>query len=95
MLLINHTLYVVQSRYNNAPLDQVAIVKLDQGMHSGAVAETITNLDLGEENQLCYPSTIEVFGPYLYVANAALMPNGELAACYEGVHKVVQIPRNH
>jgi sugar lactone lactonase YvrE len=59
ILLVGHTLYVVQG-----PLDRIAVVRLSPDFTSGVIERTITDPDLR------FPSTIAAFGSSLYAVNA-------------------------
>jgi hypothetical protein len=59
LLRLDWTLYVVQNRLN-----QVAVLRLEEGLASAAVTGLIT------DPALDVPTTIAPFGPYLYAVNA-------------------------
>ncbi|CAN5356742.1 hypothetical protein BH24GEM3_BH24GEM3_11190 [soil metagenome] len=59
ILLLGHTLYVVQG-----PLNQIAVVRLSPHLTSGVIERAITDPDLQ------FPSTIARFGSALYAVNA-------------------------
>jgi len=102
ILLINKTLYVARSMFNNdlvlasggTPLlkDQITVVELNTQMTTGRITQTI------EHDALCRPATIAAFGSYLYVANAAMDGSQgittALASCHGSGHEIVRIPRH-
>jgi hypothetical protein len=59
LVLIGHTLYVVQNQ-----LHQIAVVELAPDFASGAVVDTITN------DAFRVPTTAALFGNALYAVNA-------------------------
>jgi sugar lactone lactonase YvrE len=59
LFLMDHTLYVVQNMLN-----QIAKIELSDQFTSGEVEQIITDQDFD------VPTTIDRFGPYLYVVNA-------------------------
>ena len=59
LVLVGHTLYVVQNRLN-----QIAVVALDPGFESGAIVATLTDPDFD------VPTTVTAFGASLYAVNA-------------------------
>ncbi|MEJ7813382.1 MAG: hypothetical protein WKG32_23445 [Gemmatimonadaceae bacterium] len=78
ILLIGHTLYVVQGEFN-----QVAVVRLSAHFTSGVIEQVIT------DPRLRFPSTIAAFGGSLYVVNARFdVPPGP-----EVQYQVIRVPR--
>jgi sugar lactone lactonase YvrE len=59
ILLLGHTLYVVQNRLN-----QIAVIELSPHYSSGEVVDIITDEDFR------VPTTVAMFGRYLYAVNA-------------------------
>jgi len=66
LLLVGHTLYMVQGRFN-----RIAVVQMNADFTSGTVQRTLTN------PALAFPSAIALFGSSLYAVNARFnVPRG-------------------
>jgi len=66
LLLVGHTLYMVQGRFN-----RIAVVQMNADFTSGTVERTLTNA------ALAFPSSIGLFGGSLYAVNARFnVPRG-------------------
>ena len=66
LLLVGHTLYMVQGRFN-----RIAVVQMNADFTSGTVERTLTN------GALAFPSSIALFGGSLYAVNARFnVPRG-------------------
>ena len=78
ILLRGRTLYVVQNRLN-----QIAKIELDMRSSSGRIVARITDPDFR------VPTTIDVFGKWLYAVNAKFGTPATPTTPYE----VVQVPR--
>jgi hypothetical protein len=78
LLLLGHTLYVVQNRLN-----QIAVVALSPDLRSGTIERVITDADLA------VPTTVDVFGSSLYAVNArfGVTPGPNVS------YQVVRVPR--
>ena len=59
LLLVGHTLYMVQGRFN-----RIAVLQMNADFTSGTVERTLTNA------ALAFPSSIGLFGGSLYAVNA-------------------------
>jgi sugar lactone lactonase YvrE len=78
MLLVGHTLYVVEG-----PFNRVAVVRLDAKLASGTVERVITDQDLQ------FPATIALHGNGLYAVNARF----DVAYAPDVAYQVVRLPR--
>jgi sugar lactone lactonase YvrE len=78
ILLVGHTLYVVQGT-----LDRIAVVRLSPDLTSGVIERTITDADLR------FPSTIAAFGSSLYAVNARF----DVAPAPDVEYQVVRVSR--
>ncbi len=78
LLLMGHTLYVVQNYLN-----QIAVVQLDNQYLSGTITKTITNSGFD------VPTSIDNHGQWLYVVNARFTTSPTPDTTYT----VVRIPR--
>ena len=66
LLLVGHSLYMVQGRFN-----RIAVVQMNADFTSGTVQRTLTN------PALAFPSAIALFGSSLYAVNARFnVPRG-------------------
>ena len=82
ILLIGHTLYVVQG-----PFNQVSVVRLSPDYASGVIERVITDADLA------FPSTIGEFGGSLYAVNARFDVAPPPAPAPNVAFQVVRLPR--
>jgi len=82
ILLIGHTLYVVQG-----PFNQVSVVRLSPDYTSGVIERVITDADLA------FPSTIGEFGGSLYAVNARFDVAPPPAPAPNVAFQVVRLPR--
>lgn len=78
LVLVGHTLYVVQNQLN-----QIAVVELDNSFTSGTVVDTLSN------SALDVPTTAALFGNKLYAVNARFGVPDPATAEYD----IVQVTR--